>query len=185
MMVQWDGPDGTGADLPSKKEPNKMSLDNLKTFIADATPATLVSLYNATLPGTAKLIKKFSDRKTAQERLWNLMTTHEGAKNPTEGYRAFYADHCADALKAKIELPEPPAEVTTKSAKAPKEPKAPRVKKEHITLFNVRCPVCGYFAKGSLSGQGEHRLVCPANPKHGILLSPEERKEQRGTKRVA
>lgn len=46
--------------------------------------------------------------------------------------------------------------------------------------LNLRCPVCGYYAKTTPACLAKARLTCPVDAKHGHLLTAEERNEKRG-----
>lgn len=158
----------------------------LSTFIKGLKTQLLVSLYNMaqnpeTWKGTGKPsaeVKKFADRATAEKRLLRLMTVWDDAETAFGGYNEFYADFAHNAKKIGIDLPTPEDEV--KPAKESKAKATPGGKQATPPHFNLRCPSCGYYAKTTMDFLNKGRLVCPVNPKHGVLKTAEERGEKRG-----
>lgn len=165
---------------------------NITTFIKEQNTKTLVDIFNLTQPTP---IKKFSDRAAAEKRMTKLM-----AGNPD--YITFYkqfagklkADHITiPPIEMPKPAPEPAAAAPVKTKPAPvnklakeestqadqREGRTP--KKQKLTPhLNLRCPSCGYYAKSTPAMLSKARLTCPVDPKHGKLLTAEERGETRG-----
>ncbi len=158
----------------------------LTTFVKGLKTALLVALYNLaqdpeTWKGNGKpsaTVKKFTDRATAEKRLIKLMTGWDDAANAFAGYNEFYADFAHKAKKLSIDLPTP--EEDKPEAKKGKMPRKTDGQSKTPPHLNLRCPSCGYYAKTIPTMLAKARLICPVDPKHGKLLTADERGEKRG-----
>lgn len=159
-------------------------MNNLKSFVAGLKTAQVITLYNLSVE-TGKAVKKFADRKTAEGRMLKALAPN----GQEDEYRAFVEKHGADAKSAGIELPVLEAPKPEANEEAPKKrgrkaaPRqdgdAPR-KQNTPPHLNLRCPTCQYYAKSTPAMLKIARLICPVDPKHGKLLTAEERGEKRG-----
>jgi hypothetical protein len=74
------------------------------------------------------------------------------------------------------------AHALAKEESAQADAREGKAKKKQITSphLNLRCPECGYYAKSTMVYLAIARLACPVSPKHGPLLTADERGEKRG-----
>lgn len=133
--------------------------------------------------------KKVSPKNLASKPVIEVITDKADAK----ALAALEKEQAAKAKKA-LKAPVPSAlaknlketGITAPKAKTPPAPKAPRpegeapAKQNTPPHLNLRCPSCGYYAKSTPDMLAIARLACPVNSKHGILLTKEERGENRG-----
>lgn len=181
---------------------------NLTTFIQNLNSKELVFIHNTVNPDGQ--IKKFADRATAEKRMLKIIagnpdyiTFHKAnaAKLKADGIvipaieapvpvppvrtaspeaptkEQIKARKILEAMKAKA---QPEGSAAPKATRAPKEGAAPAKKQNTPPHLNVRCACCGYYAKTTPAMMQIARLKCPVDPKHGNLLTAEERGENRG-----
>ncbi len=166
--------------------------------VATLKSSDQVAFYNAL---TGSHIKKFETRAKAEERLSRAIKTADpvvlgkalatiGAPAPapakvesqptpsidTKPAHEVITDALADKVLAAVQ--SAPVSRPKGKIKKDKEPRAPKVKEVH-THLNLRCTVCGYYAKTTTTWLAKGRLACPITG-HGNLLTPEEREEKRG-----
>lgn len=173
--------------------------------IKDAKTSDLVEFWNIHHQNAP--IKKFADRATAVKRCTALQESLSGtntAPAPVQVLKSVVNKAIAAGAPVFINKPiaEVPAievitdKVSDKALKALEAEKGKKPAKKstpaltHVETgpkkqntpphLNLRCPSCGYYAKTTPACLKLARLICPVDPKHGKLLTADERNEKRG-----